>query len=119
MRWSDVHVADVWASPRRVLVEDPRGDDVYLRATWHAEGGQFVISHWRGSVCLAATRVPVAAAPDLIALLSRGMGEALAATSAPVEAPTTVERTGWRRVVRPVERRVAALVRRSVARRTA
>jgi hypothetical protein len=43
----------------------------------------FVISHWHGDVCVAATRVPVEAAPQLIGLLVKGLAE-----SAPAAADT-------------------------------
>ena len=72
-----------WAFARRVIVEDARRDDTYARVTWHAEEGVFVISHWHGDVCVAATRVPVEAAPDIIGLMVKGLAE-----SAPAAADT-------------------------------
>jgi hypothetical protein len=64
-----------WAFGRRVIVEDVRRDDTFMRVTWHAEDRVFVVSHWRGDVCVAATRVPVDAAPDLVNLLVKGLAE--------------------------------------------
>jgi hypothetical protein len=64
-----------WAFARRVIVEDARRDDTYARVTWHPDEGVFVISHWRGDVCVAATRVPIEAAPELIGLLVKGLAE--------------------------------------------
>lgn len=64
-----------WPLDRRVFVEDTRRDGSFLRVTWHADSQQFVVSHWDGDLCVAATRVPVDAAPDLIALLTRGLAE--------------------------------------------
>lgn len=64
-----------WAFARRVIVEDARRDDTYARVTWHSDEAVFVISHWRGDVCVAATRVPVDAAPQLIGLLVKGLAE--------------------------------------------
>ena len=70
-----------WAFARRVIVEDARRDDTYARVTGHAEEGVFVISHWQGDVCMAATRVPVEAAPDIIGLLVKGLAESAPATA--------------------------------------
>ena len=48
------------------------GDNRFLRVTWHPEGAQFVISHWQGDVCLAATRV-ADDTPELLAFLANGL----------------------------------------------
>jgi len=65
-----------WAFGRRVIVEDVRRDDTFMRVTWHADAGVFVVSHWRGEVCVAATRIPAAAVPELVSLLVTGLAEA-------------------------------------------
>ena len=75
-----------WAFGRRVVVEDVRRNDTYMRVTWHDDAGVFVVSHWRGDVCVAATRISADAAPDLVNLLVRGL--AASTTTAPVTAPT-------------------------------
>ena len=72
-----------WTFGRRVIVEDTRQNDTFMRITWHDESNVFVVSHWRGEVCVAATRVPVDAAPDLINLFVRGLAESSAVASAP------------------------------------
>ena len=64
-----------WVFARRVIVEDVRRDDSFMRVTWHDDSGVFVVSHWDGEVCRAATRVPVDAVPDLVNLFVRGLGE--------------------------------------------
>jgi hypothetical protein len=64
-----------WAFGRRVIVEDVRRDDTFMRVTWHADERIFVVSHWRGEVCVAATRVSVEAAPELVNLLVKGLAE--------------------------------------------
>jgi hypothetical protein len=46
-----------------------------MRVTWHPESRVFVFSHWRSDVCIAATRVPVDAAPDLVQVLVDGLAE--------------------------------------------
>jgi hypothetical protein len=66
-----------------VVVEDMRRDDTYMRVTWHAESRVFVVSHWSRDVCVAATRIPVEAAPDLIQVLVRGLAESSSAADAP------------------------------------
>src|SRR5438034_8540495 len=43
--------------PRRVFIEDLCRDGMFLRVTWHCEHSAFVVSHWQGEVCVAATRV--------------------------------------------------------------
>ena len=64
-----------WAFGRRVIVEDVRRDDTFMRVTWHAGERVFVVSHWTGEVCVAATRIPIDAAPDLVNLLVKGLSE--------------------------------------------
>ncbi|MPY92221.1 MAG: hypothetical protein GEV08_03885 [Acidimicrobiia bacterium] len=80
---------------RRVFLQDPRGDAQHLRVTWHPEASQFVFSAWRHDVCVAAVRVDAHDAPQLIALLANGLGDAV---PAPPAAPGSDEphRRGWR-----------------------
>ena len=86
----NVRMADgSWAFARRVIVEDVRRDDSFMRVTWHDESGVFVVSHWDGEVCCAATRVPVDAVPDLVNLFVRGLAESSGA-------PTTTAATQQR-----------------------
>jgi hypothetical protein len=55
---------------RRVVLGDQRGDARRLRVTWHVDEGQFVISHWRGDVCVAAVRLDPGQARELAAFLA-------------------------------------------------
>ena len=71
-----------WAFGRRVVVEDVRRNDTFMRVTWHDDVRVFVVSHWRGDVCVAATRIGADAAPDLVNLLVRGLAESTAADQA-------------------------------------
>jgi hypothetical protein len=71
---------------RRVFIQDARGDDTYLRATWHPERRAFVVSTWRGDVCTGAVRVPVGAAGDLVHVLVDGLTEAARKSGAPATA---------------------------------
>jgi hypothetical protein len=92
-------------STRRVLVEDLRGNGAYLRVTWHPDGQAFVVSHWDGAVCVAATRVDVHDAPNLISVLADGLGDALAvpsaipATAAALPTHRALMKARWKRVV--------------------
>ncbi len=72
-----------------------RRDATYLRVTWHDDSRVFVVSHWRGEVCLAATRIPVDAAPDLIGLFVNGLSQA----AQPATAPARPRDSGLRRWV--------------------
>ncbi len=61
---------------RRVFVEDARRNGQFLRVTWHGDRQQFVVSNWEDTVCVGATRVPVAQAPELVGLLVEGLADA-------------------------------------------
>jgi hypothetical protein len=85
-----------------------------MRVTWHAESNVFVVSHWRGEVCVAATRIPPEAAPDLVNLLVKGLAESASTSSVaatPVRPTTRIRRLlaavrGWREFGRPQPRSV-------------
>jgi hypothetical protein len=77
--------ADGGPGRRRVFVEDARRNGQFLRVTWHADKQQFVVSNWEDTVCVGATRVPVADAAELVGVLVEGIADA--ATAAPVAAP--------------------------------
>jgi hypothetical protein len=61
---------------RRVLVEDTRRDGRHLRATWHADERQFVVSTWQSDVCTGAARLSVGDAAALSKLLVDGLADA-------------------------------------------
>jgi hypothetical protein len=71
------------ATTRRVYLPDVRGNDQYLRATWHPETAVVVVSHWVGEVCVASTPVGVADLSNLIGLLV----SALQDTATPLPLP--------------------------------
>jgi hypothetical protein len=81
----------------RQRVFDSRNDGTYLRATWHAEGRQFVVSTWRDDVCTGAVRVPASSAPELIGLLADGLADA---ATRPIEVPPTPAPGAWERAHR-------------------
>lgn len=76
----------------RVLIEDARRNGQHLRATWHAERRQFVLSTWNDDVCTGATRLAAEDVPELAGLLVDGLAQAAArpvvdAASPPTTAP--------------------------------
>ncbi|MFP3901328.1 MAG: hypothetical protein ACLFXM_10760 [Acidimicrobiia bacterium] len=62
---------------RRVIIEDARRNGHHLRATWHAERRQFVISTWRDDVCTGSARLAVEDAAELTSLLVDGVTQAV------------------------------------------
>ena len=63
-----------WTSTlQRLLIDDVRGNQAFLRVSVHEDAGVVVFSNWHGDECVAATRVPFSALPDLIALLGDAM----------------------------------------------
>ncbi len=86
------------ADRRRIFVEDARRNGQFLRVTWHGDRQQFVVSNWEDSVCVGATRVPVAQAPSLVGLLVEGLADAAAHPPVPAAAaPQTLAEhlTAW------------------------
>jgi hypothetical protein len=61
------------------LLGDVRDGTRALRATWHLDEGLVVLSVWRGSSCVATSRL----APDEAARLASVLLEGLAALAAP------------------------------------
>jgi hypothetical protein len=83
---------------RRVFVGDARDNGGFLRVTWHEDVDQFVVSNWEGNVCVGATRVRLDDAPELIAVLVKGLAEAgTRSPTAPPGPPTLRElaRSWW------------------------
>jgi hypothetical protein len=69
-------------APRRLLLPDVRGNNQYLRATWHEDTSVVVVSHWVGDVCVASTPVALADAAQLIGLLAGALEQTAAAAEA-------------------------------------
>jgi len=61
--------------PRRLFIEDVRGNERYLRTTWHPEGTTFVISTWDGDVCTGAVRMSPEDAARLVAHLAGALAD--------------------------------------------
>jgi hypothetical protein len=70
----------------RVLIEDARRNGQHLRATWHPEKRQFVLSTWSSDVCTGAARLAVDDVSELTALLVDGLADAAARPPAPAPA---------------------------------
>jgi hypothetical protein len=73
----DGGVAEWFVAGNRVLIEDDRSNGTFVRMTWHPESRVIVVSHWRDDVCLAATRVPVEAASDVVGLFVKAMSDSM------------------------------------------
>jgi hypothetical protein len=97
-------------SSRRVFIQDSRGGEGFLRATWHAEGRTVVFSTWEGDLCVGATRIRVEDSAELIGLLARALAEAsttVPSSSAPLSGPPSAP------VVHSWRQRLAAWVRQA------
>jgi hypothetical protein len=81
--------------PNRVFLTDVRGNDLYLRATWHPDSSTVVFSHWHGEVCMASTPVALTDCTKLIDLMVRSLSAVAERHLPPVEPPsprTLIER---------------------------
>jgi len=74
-----VHTQGVGALPNRLNIPDARGSGAYLRVTKHPDQRKVVLSHWRGTLCVASTPVDVGEVPALIGVLADALGDAVAA----------------------------------------
>lgn len=63
-------------APATTWFADDRGTDRRLKVTWRPEHRLIVLSVWRGGVCTATVRLPLAEAPRLIASLVEALGHA-------------------------------------------
>jgi hypothetical protein len=68
-------VVETQGLPQRALLADARGDERYLRVSWHPDDHQFVVSTWDGERCLGTVHLLAEAAPALIALLAEGVAQ--------------------------------------------
>ncbi len=91
------------ALPLRVNIPDVRGSGGSLRITWHPDKRTVVVSHWRGSVCVASTPVEVSELPGLIGILAEALGEAATMSDVPSpERPAAPSvRTRLKNLLRP------------------
>ena len=97
---------------RRVAIDDVRGNQRWLRVTWHPDTNTVVFSHWNGEVCSASTPVRLGDATKVTELVLRALREAVDGhpnASSPAQTP----RRDWfeklRRAARPQMAKVMAL----------
>jgi hypothetical protein len=97
---------------RTVAIGDARGNERWLRVTWHPDTQTVVFSHWNGEVCSASTRVHLCDATKVIDLVLRALRDAV---DRPTNAsnPAQIPRRDWleklRRAARPQMAKVMAL----------
>ncbi len=75
-----------------MLIEDARRNGQHLRATWHPEKRQFVLSTWSSDVCTGAARLAAEDVAELTGLLVDGLADAAAPPAGPAS-PATVPPT--------------------------
>ena len=56
-----------------MFLTDVRGNNAYLRTTWHPDSATIVFSHWDGEVCVASTPVALTDCTKLIDLMVRSL----------------------------------------------
>lgn len=101
---------------RTVAIDDVRGDERWLRVTWHPDTQTVVFSHWNGEVCSASTPVRLADASKVIELVLRALRDAVEHNvSRPAEAPQSDWFEKLRRATRPKMAKVMALRHRSAS----
>ena len=82
-----------------MFLTDVRGNDLYLRATWHPDSATIVFSHWNGEICMASTPVALADCTKLIDLMVRSLSAVAERRLPPIEPPrarSVVERLKYR-----------------------
>jgi hypothetical protein len=102
-----------------VLIRDARGNGHHLRATWHAESRQFVVSTWNDDVCTGTARLAAGDAAQLVSLLVGGLADAARRPATPPADSVTaregvagfVDRVRWLLRGTPPEPRALAPVR--------
>lgn len=65
--------------PRRALFVDQRGNG--LRASWHADLGQVVLSTWHGRECVGTVRLGLGDTARLLAFLATHLARRLSRKS--------------------------------------
>ncbi len=70
-----------------VEAPDVRDSGDRLRLSWHADRRVLVVSHWRGKLCVATTRVDVEALPSMMVLIAKALEDTVTAPPPP-RAPT-------------------------------
>ena len=81
---------------RTVVIGDVRGNERYLRVTWHPGTGTLVFSHWNGAVCSASTPVHLGDATKVIDLVVRALRETVERQPSVPDPVRHQDATGWR-----------------------
>src|SRR5580698_8628806 len=97
---------------RTLVLDDSRGDERFLRVTWHPSSSTLVFSHWNGPVCTASTPVTLPEASKIIALVVSALRD-VAETSAVRLSEATSAQPGGRidRLLRRVRPHLATIAR--------
>jgi hypothetical protein len=98
---------------RTLLLNDARGNDRFLRVTWHPASSVLVFSHWTGTVCTASTPVKLPEASKIVDIVVRALRDAAERT---VAEPLSVASGGpglVDRLLKGVRPSMAAVVRLS------
>jgi hypothetical protein len=75
-----------------LVLRDQRGDQRYLRMSWHQQTRSVVVSHWVDGACMATTRVALADIPKLTTFLVHALHNASSAPPTVTVGPSgTVE----------------------------
>ena len=73
---------------RTLALPDIRGEDRFLRISWHPSSSTVVFSHWVGSVCIASTPVSLPDASRVIDLLVGALRGVVSAPRRPNVTPS-------------------------------
>ena len=99
---------------RTVAIGDVRGNERWLRVTWHPDTQTVVFSHWNGEVCSASTPVRLGDATKVMELVLRALRDAVERNvSSAAKAPQRDWFQKLRRAARPQMAKVMALRHRS------
>jgi hypothetical protein len=103
---------------RTVAIGDARGNERWLRVTWHPDTQTVVFSHWNGEVCSASTPVHLADATKVAELVLRALRNALDGQPK-VSSVAQTPRRDWfeklRRAAKPQMAKVMSLHHRPAA----
>jgi hypothetical protein len=68
---------------------DPRDDQRFLRVSYHAEQGLFVMSWWRDAMCLGTFHLDPSEAPRVIHTIAAGLADAAGSSASGARADSS------------------------------